>query len=65
MDSKQAVMHHGKWLIAIPAALAAGTIQAQTSVTLYGVLDTNIEYLTNMSPVAPSAANWLHDSTGP
>ncbi|WP_306853230.1 porin [Cupriavidus necator] len=50
-------MHHRKWLFSIPAALAAGAIHAQTTVTLYGVLDTNVEYLTNMSPVAPSAAN--------
>ncbi len=64
MKSIQAVMHHRKWLVSIPAALAAGAIHAQTSVTLYGVLDTNIEYLTNMSPVAPSAANGFATAPG-
>jgi predicted porin len=31
----------------------AGTAWAQSSVTLYGVLDTNIEYVNKMSPTAP------------
>jgi len=38
-----------------PAALLAftGAACAQSSVTLYGVLDTNIEYVNKMSPTAP------------
>ncbi|WP_432262638.1 porin [Cupriavidus sp. TMH.W2] len=39
------------------AALIAGTAQAQSSVTLYGVVDANIEYVNNFSSVTPSAAN--------
>ncbi|GAB7544897.1 hypothetical protein CS8_045740 [Cupriavidus sp. 8B] len=37
------------------AAFCAGTAtaQAQSSVTLYGVADANIEYVTNMSPTTP------------
>lgn len=46
-----------KWLAAVPALLVGGLSQAQTSVTVYGVVDTNIEYVNNMSAVVPSAAN--------
>ncbi|WP_439687763.1 Porin domain-containing protein [Cupriavidus oxalaticus] len=52
-----------KWLIGVPAVLAATVAHAQTSVTLYGVIDTNIEYVTNMSTVTPNAANGF--TTGP
>ncbi|MGT2431092.1 porin [Cupriavidus basilensis] len=47
-----------------PLALAACVVDAQTSVTLYGVLDSNVEYVTNMSTVTPSAANGLALGTG-
>ncbi|RDK11860.1 porin [Cupriavidus lacunae] len=57
MPSISQVRHRKKWFIGVPAVLAAGLAQAQTSVTLYGVLDTNMEYVTNMSSVTPSAAN--------
>lgn len=45
------------WIVATPLAMAACVAQAQTNVTLYGVLDTNVEYVTNMSTVTPNAAN--------
>ncbi|MDW3684239.1 porin [Cupriavidus sp. CV2] len=38
-------------------SLLAGAAQADSSVTLYGVVDTNIEYVTNFSSVTPSSAN--------
>ncbi|MCY1283118.1 Outer membrane porin protein [compost metagenome] len=53
-----------KSLLALAALGAfAGTAQAQSSVTLYGVVDANLEYVSNMSSVTPSAANGL--SVGP
>ncbi len=39
---------------------AAGTANAQTSVTLYGVIDTSIEYATNVARGAPT----VNASTG-
>ncbi|RDK04902.1 hypothetical protein DN412_40110 [Cupriavidus lacunae] len=38
---------------------AACAVDAQTSVTHYGVLDSNAKYVTNMSKVTPSTANGL------
>ncbi|WP_454742262.1 porin [Cupriavidus necator] len=53
-----------KSLLALVALGAfAGAAQAQSSVTLYGVVDANIEYVSNMSSVTPSAANGF--ATGP
>ncbi|AGW92035.1 MULTISPECIES: porin [Cupriavidus] len=53
-----------KSLLALAALGAfAGAAQAQSSVTLYGVVDANIEYVSNMSSVTPSAANGF--ATGP
>ncbi|SPR98328.1 porin [Cupriavidus taiwanensis] len=53
-----------KSLLALAALGAfAGAAQAQSSVTLYGVVDANIEYVSNMSSVTPSLANGL--ATGP
>ena len=53
-----------KSLLALAAlGVVAGSAQAQSSVTLYGVADMNLEYVTNMSSVTPSAANGL--SVGP
>lgn len=49
--------HRKTWLAAVPALLVSGLSQAQTGVTLYGVVDVNIEYVTNMSSVVPNAAN--------
>ncbi|TPQ42984.1 porin [Cupriavidus pinatubonensis] len=45
-----------KWLIALTTlGTVAGVAQAQSSVTLYGVLDTNVEVATNMK--APSGGS--------
>lgn len=63
MISIKQVRHGKKWLAAAPAMLVAGLAQAQTGVTLYGVLDSNVEYVTNMSTVTPNAANGF--ATGP
>lgn len=47
-----------KSLIAMAALGAfAGVAHAQSSVTLYGVVDANIEYVSNMSSQTPGAAN--------
>ena len=42
-------------LAAASLAACAGTALAQSSVTLYGVLDTNIEYVNKMSSIAPGS----------
>lgn len=42
--------------VVVPAMLPAAAM-AQSSVTLYGVVDTSVEYVTNVSTVAPTAAN--------
>jgi predicted porin len=42
-----------KHIAAASLLACAGTAWAQSSVTLYGVLDTNIEYVNKMSPTAP------------
>jgi predicted porin len=53
-----------KSLLALAAlGMFAGAAQAQSSVTLYGVADANIEYVSHMSSVTPSAANGF--ATGP
>jgi len=61
-----------KCLAAASLAACTGTALAQSSVTLYGVLDTNIEYVNKMSPTAPgspgfpgpSASRWALSSGG-
>ncbi|CAG9167472.1 hypothetical protein LMG23992_00818 [Cupriavidus laharis] len=45
-----------KAILALAAAMTCGAAQAQSSVTLYGVADVNIEYV-NKVGVVPSAAN--------
>ncbi len=53
-----------KSLIAMAALGAfAGMAHAQSSVTLYGVVDANVEYVSNMSNQVPGAANGF--SAGP
>ena len=48
-----------KSLLALAALGAfAGTAQAQSSVTLYGVVDANIEYVSNMSSTAAGTAGF-------
>jgi predicted porin len=47
-----------KSLLAVAAlGVLTGTAHAQSSVTIYGVVDTNIEYVSNLSSQVPSAAN--------
>lgn len=47
-----------KSLLALAAlGTMTGAAHAQSSVTLYGVVDTNIEYVSNLSSTTPSAAN--------
>lgn len=49
--------------IALAALLACGgTAAAQSNVTLYGVLDTNIEYVNHLSPVAPGTPGFPGES---
>jgi len=52
-----------KALLAAAAAAAAAGAHAQSSVTLYGVVDANVEYVSNFSSTVPSAANGF--ATGP
>ncbi|MES2008518.1 MAG: porin [Pseudomonadota bacterium] len=53
-----------KSLLALAALGAfAGAAQAQSSVTLYGVADMNLEYINHLG-VAPSAANGLNTGRG-
>lgn len=49
--------------LALAAAMACGAVQAQSSVTLYGVIDVNLEYV-NKVGVVPSAANGYNPGTG-
>lgn len=46
------------------AVLACGTAQAQSSVTLYGVADANLEYANHFSTVTPSATNGFRTGSG-
>jgi len=46
-----------KALLAAAAATAAAGAHAQSSITLYGVVDANVEYVSNFSSTVPSAAN--------
>ncbi|ODV41792.1 hypothetical protein AWV79_33125 [Cupriavidus sp. UYMMa02A] len=50
-------------MLALAAAMACGAAQAQSSVTLYGVVDVNLEYV-NKVGVVPSAANGFNPGTG-
>lgn len=47
-----------KTIAAVSLATCAGAALAQSSVTLYGVLDTNIEYVNKMSSIAPGSAGY-------
>ncbi|KWR76387.1 porin [Cupriavidus sp. IDO] len=40
--------------VAVSCGAASGAVQPQSGVTLYGVMDTNIEYVNNLSPVPPT-----------
>jgi len=57
------VTKHQRIALAVGTAVACGAAQAQSSVTLYGVVDANFEYVNHYSTVTPSAANGF--STGP
>lgn len=46
-----------KTLLTGCATFIAGAAQAQSSITLYGVVDANIEYVSNFSSTTPTAAN--------
>lgn len=46
------------------AALACGAAQAQTGITLYGVVDANYEYVNHYSTVTPSASNGFSTGSG-
>jgi predicted porin len=46
-----------KTILCASAALISASAQAQSSVTLYGVVDVNIEYVSNFSSTTPTAAN--------
>jgi len=50
-------------LLAAAAATAGAGAHAQSSVTLYGVVDANVEYVSNFSSTVPNAANRF--TTGP
>lgn len=56
MNLKHGSKQH-RIVLALTATLAAGTVQAQSNVTLYGVVDVNIEYVNHFSTVTPTAAN--------
>ncbi|MGY2485169.1 porin [Cupriavidus sp. CP313] len=50
-------------VLASAAAIAGSPARAQSTVTLYGVVDANIEYVNHFSSIRPSAANGF--ATGP
>lgn len=55
-----------KSLLALAALGAlAGAAQAQSSVTLYGVVDANLEYVSNMSTTNPTNASAANPFPGP
>lgn len=43
------------WGLSLPVMCASGTVLAQSSVTLYGIIDTGVEYVTNIGPKKASA----------
>lgn len=63
-NSYTEIIEHEKSLLALAALGAfAGAAQAQSSVTLYGVADMNLEYVNHLG-VAPSVANGLNTGRG-
>jgi predicted porin len=46
------------WTLASIAACASGVSHAQSSVTLYGIIDTGIEYVTNVGPTKSSSVHF-------
>ncbi|WER48299.1 porin [Cupriavidus sp. WKF15] len=52
-----------KTMIGLAAACACGAAQAQSSVTLYGVVDVNVEYVNHVGAV-PSASNGFNPGQG-
>lgn len=50
-------------IFALAAVIASGAVHAQSSVTLYGVVDVNLEYV-NKVGVVPTVANGFNSGTG-
>lgn len=57
-------MKHTKKILAVAAALAAVSAHAQASVSIYGVADIGVEYLTNAATVGGKDENLLRLSSG-
>ncbi len=51
-------------IFALAAVCACGVASAQSSVTLYGVADVNIEYVNKVGAAVPSAANGFNPGAG-
>ena len=51
-------MKKGNIAMAVLIALASGTALAQNSVTLYGVMDTNVEYVNNVSKISSTQSGF-------
>ncbi|MBV8156539.1 MAG: porin, partial [Dyella sp.] len=53
-----------KTIFALTAVCACGAASAQSSVTLYGVADMNVEYVNKVGAAVPSAANGFNPGAG-